>query len=371
MIMKKLILFVCAMAIASLNLTSCRKDSVSRTPGVTQVTGKKAVKKKKSIMTPVATGAPYEILVVADASAFNNGAYDTLKAVLTDDIEGLFQPEPCFKVSYVTSGNLSKSLRYCRNIIMLNIDRIYSQCRIKYTRDMYASSQMVMNIQAPSAVSFIDYVRDNAGVITDFFTKSEMNRQAEQLKGDNHPVVREKVMKIFGCELWAPTELRKTKEGRDFFWASTDGAETSSNIVVYSYPYTDINTFTMEYFVRKRDSVMKANIPGPNPGQYMQTTMPAVFVSDTQVHGGYAQLVRGLWNIKDYDMGGPFVSISRVDEKNQRVVVAETFIFAPNKNKGAAIRKFEAALYTLRLPDELDLEKFQYNLDEIIINPED
>lgn len=368
--MKKYILFVCVFAIAAFNLAACKKDSVSKTPGVTQVT-KKAEKKKKSILTPVATGAPYEILVVADASAFSNGAYDTLKAVLTDDIDGLFQSEPNFKVSYVTSGNLSKSLRYCRNIIMLGIDRMYSSCRIKYTRDMYAAPQMVMTIQAPSAFQFIDYVRDNAGVITDFFVKSEMNRQADALKGDNHPVVREKVMKKFGCEIWAPTELRKTKEGRDFFWASTDGAETSFNMVVYSFPYRDLNTFTRDYFVRKRDSVMKANIPGPNPGQYMQTTSDFLLVSDIAVHGEYAQLVRGYWNIKDYDMGGPFVSVSRVDEKNQRVVVAETFLFAPNKQKGPTLRKYEAALYTLRLPDELDLDKFQYNLDEIIINPED
>ena len=69
-------------------------------------------------------------------------------------------------------------------------------------------------------------------------------------------------------------------------------------------------------------------------------------------------------------MGGSFVSVSRVDEKNQRVVVAEAFVYYPNHPKRDVLRKLEAALYTLRLPDELDLEKFSYNLDEIIITPE-
>ena len=62
---------------------------------------------------------------------------------------------------------------------------------------------------------------------------------------------------------------------------------------------------------------------------------------------------------------------SRVDEKYQRVVVAEAFVYFPNKPKRDVLKKLEAALYTLRLPDELDLEKFNYDLDEIIITPED
>ena len=44
--------------------------------------------------------------------------------------------------------------------------------------------------------------------------------------------------------------------------------------------------------------------------------------------------------------------------------------YFPNHPKRDYIRKLEAALYTLRLPDELDLEKFSYDLDEIIITPD-
>ena len=32
-------------------------------------------------------------------------------------------------------------------------------------------------------------------------------------------------------------------------------------------------------------------------------------------------------------MGGPFVSHAHLDEKNQRVVVAETFVYAPGTKK--------------------------------------
>ena len=38
---------------------------------------------------------------------------------------------------------------------------------------------------------------------------------------------------------------------------STNRATADMNFVMYSYPYTDKDTFTKDYFIHKRDSVMK------------------------------------------------------------------------------------------------------------------
>ena len=53
-------------------------------------------------------------------------------------------------------------------------------------------------------------------------------------------------------------------------------------------------------------------------------------------------------------MGGPFVSHARVDERNNRVVVVEGFVYAPETDKRNFIRRVESALYTLRLPGEYE-----------------
>ena len=315
--------------------------------------------------------------MVANEDDFHNGAVDSLYAVLTDDLAGVAQSEPCFKVSRITKNNLSKTLRLCRNIVIIKIDpATYTSCKFKFSRDVYAAPQIVMTIQAPNALKFNNFVMENHDAIIEFFTRAELNRQIDQLKEDHQPNIREAVKKAFGSEIWAPTELTRIKTGRNFVWAASQdrfpkNVEQNLNIVVYSYPYRHSNTFTEAYFVHKRDSVMKANVPGPKEGQYMMTTKGFNLISDETVHGKYAQVVRGLWNIKGYDMGGPFVSVSRVDEKYQRVVVAEAFVYYPNQPKRNILKKLEAALYTLRLPDELDLEKFNYNLDEILITPED
>ena len=64
--------------------------------------------------------------------------------------------------------------------------------------------------------------------------------------------------------------------------------------------------------------------------------------------------MRGLWRVEGDMMGGPFVSLARLDEQNNRVIVAEGFVYAPETEKRNYIRRIEAALYTLRLPGELE-----------------
>ncbi|MBO4724419.1 MAG: DUF4837 family protein [Bacteroidaceae bacterium] len=390
--MKQVILKVCMMLLAVMVTLACgnraqkgnetqegaqtETKTASKTGNAKKAkSAKKTAKKKKSVFTPTSAGAPYEVLLVAGEDDFHSGAVDSLYAILTDDLAGVAQSEPIFKVSRIRQDNLSKTLRLCRNIIIIKIDPAqYTTAKFKYSRDVYAAPQLVVTLQAHDATQFKHFVEDNRDMITEFFTRAELNRQIEILKEDHQPVIKEQVKKVFGAEIWAPVELTKVTTGRNFVWARCERfvkkVEQELNIVVYSYPYRDLNTFTEKYFIHKRDSVMKANIPGPKEGQYMMTTKGFTIVSDETVHKHYAQVVRGLWNIKDYDMGGPFVSVSRVDEKNQRVVVAEAFVYYPNHAKRDVLKKLEAALYTLRLPDELDLERFSYDLDEIIITPE-
>ena len=74
-------------------------------------------------------------------------------------------------------------------------------------------------------------------------------------------------------------------------------------------------------------------------------------------NGRYVQVVRGLWEMENDIMGGPFVSHSVVDEINNRVIVVEAFLYAPNRKKGSMMRKLEASLFTLKLPADKFIEE--------------
>ena len=72
---------------------------------------------------------------------------------------------------------------------------------------------------------------------------------------------------------------------------------------------------------------------------------------------------RGLWRMKGDFMGGPYVSHTRLDEKNQRIITAEIFVYSPDKMKRNLMRQMEASLYTLRLPNETLLDEVVVNAD--------
>lgn len=319
---------------------------------------------EKSIMTPVSSGRPYEVMVVADDKCWMSPD-SALYHVLDTDVPGLPQAERSFRISRIRPTHYERAMRLFRNIIIVDINpSAYTQTKFKYSRDVYASPQMIMTIQSPNQQDFADYVSKNGQVIINFFTNAEMNREVKLLEKKHSQLVSAKVGSLFDCDIWMPSEMESYKVGEQFFWASTN--QNDMNFVMYSFPFKDKNTFTKEYFIHKRDSVMKINLPGAREGMYMETA-DSIFVEtkDIAVKGDYAFEARGLWEMKNDAMGGPFVSHMRVDRANARVIVVEGFVYNPAKLKRDQVRKLNAALYTLKLPS--DKENREIPVDNSVI----
>jgi hypothetical protein len=58
-------------------------------------------------------------------------------------------------------------------------------------------------------------------------------------------------------------------------------------------------------------------------------------------------VVRGLWDMRNDAMGGPFISYVYTDTVRNRFLIVEGFVFAPDKKKRPIIRQLEAALQTV------------------------
>lgn len=173
-----------------------------------------------------------------------------------------------------------------------------------------------------------------------------MNRQINELEEKHSEAVSQLAEEIFKCQLWAPAEIKSYKKGKDFFWASSNTASGLVNICMYSYPYEGPRTFNKQYVLAKRDSVMKANIPGTEPRMYMATDTLCTSVKPITVKGEcpWRPADCGRWSMMPWAV--PFVSHSRVDTLNNRVVVAEGFVYAPEKEAGL-IRRLERVVHPL------------------------
>ena len=307
----------------------------------------------KANFFPKASGRPYEVLVVMDSIDWQAPHGRALFDVLDTDVPMLPQSERSFRISQTEVKNFNRVLNIFRNIIIVNIDRTqFTRTKMKFARDKYALDQVVLTINSPSKEEFREFCIEHRQDIVDFLTKMEMNRLIKELKKENSKVTKQLAKEIFNCEMNAPKELQSYKKGKDFLWTSNNTPAGLMSIVMYSFPYAGPQIFNKEYLTHKRDSVMKENIPGEKPNMYMTTDTLCTVVKPIVVHGQYAMEMRGLWYMENDCMGGPYVSHHRVDTENNRVIVVEGFVYAPEKMKRGLIRRLEGSLYTLKLPEE-------------------
>lgn len=314
-------------------------------------TGKRH-RRSGSLLTPVSSGNPYEVMVVADDSVWNGYAGKALQTILDKPLRGLPQDEPQFHKSHITEKHYDNITNLFRNIFRIEIGKQYTQTKMVVEKDVHSTPQLIITLHAPNQVEASIYITEHTKDIESLITSEEINREANDLYFKHNIKFAKAVKEMFGCEFYIPVDLKKMKVGDNFIWASDDGLSSIQNICIYSLPYVSEKMFTKKPYIALRDTIMKRNIPGAHEGMWMQTNPNFVWTRNISVNGQYAMEARGLWEMRNDAMGGPFVSHSRIDKKNGKVIVVEGFVFAPEKMKRTMIRRLEAALYTLETEEE-------------------
>lgn len=328
------------LTIAALALAACGDSS----------NGGKRHRRSGSLLTPASSGNPYEVMVVADDSVYQGYAGKAVQTILDKAILGLPQAEEQFHKSHIEEKHFDNITNIFRNIIKIHIGREYTMAKMHVEKDVHSTPQLIITVNAPNQIEASTYITEHTKQIESLINSEEINREANDLIYKHNIDFEKAVKEKFGCTMYIPTSLKSMKQGEDFIWASDDGLSAIQNIVIYSLPYVSEKMLKKGPYVALRDTVMKKNIPGGHPGQWMQTNREFVWTKNITVNGTFAMEARGLWEMKGDAMGGPFVSHSRIDTVNNRVIVVEGFVYAPNKMKRTMLRRMEAALYTLETP---------------------
>ncbi|MCM1033999.1 MAG: DUF4837 family protein [Paludibacter sp.] len=339
--MKQKILFVCGLSVVL--LCGCKQQG--RT-------------------LPSATGSIYEALIVMDNQAWQGAAGDSVRKYLAADMPCLPQMEPYFTLSQVSPALFDNLFKPTRNILIADINaEKYTKNKIVYAENVFSRPQALCRIQSPSEEAFLACIGEYGNRIQHYFVRQELLRQASFYRSYTNTNVREAVQKHFGCDILIPSDYQLVADSADFVWAVNDKGSLRRDILVWSYPYTNPATFSLDYLLAKRDSIMKVHVAGIADGSYAGTEYKHIVPQFNEISvqkNAYCAEVRGLWKMYGgASMGGPFVQHTRLDEINQRIVTAEVFVFAPGQKKRNALRQAEAILYTLRLPQELN------NLQEV------
>ena len=306
-----------------------------------------------------ATGSIYECLIVGNA-VIQTPVSETMGA----DLYGLPQMEPYFTTMFVPTAQFDDLLKSTRNILIVDVnEHKYTHIKATKARDVWSQPQAMIRIQAPSNEEFMNYWKVNGEQIREWFVQEELARQLRFYRANTNKTARAKLNKK-GYDLLIPEDfmliMDTTLADVNVLWCCNNKGPMRKDIIVYDYPYTSQEQFSNDSVIAKRNAVLgrlvSAQVEGSHMGTEYKHFPPVsrqVAALRDSVGGFYGVETRGLWKIEDGEaMGGPFVSLTRLDQVNGRVVTAETFLFAPGQKKRNALRQDEAILYSLRMPHE-------------------
>ena len=319
-----------------------------------------------------------KLSLVNEASGYTEPVtttYDLVEAVMAADMPCMPQVEPYFRLTHVPTAQFDDMFKPTRNILFVDINpQKYTQLKAKVSNDYWSTPQAICRIQSPSEEEFVAYWLEHGTEIREWFVDQEIKRQMKFYRASTNKEART-ILQKQGYDMLIPEDyiviMDTTLGGATTYslrnpitvapevrllWCCNNKGSMRRDIVVYSYPYTDENTFTLGYLNAKRDAVLSRVVTASVDGSYMGTeykVFPPQMRAITVQEDEYATEVRGLWKILDGEaMGGPYVSHTRLDQVNGRVVTAETFLYAAGQKKRSALRQAEAILYTLQLPQD-------------------
>ena len=305
------------------------------------------------IMHKNITGKAGEIVIVISNKSWDDTPGNLLRQTMAQPLLALPQEEPLFDLISVPHEGFKEIFQSTRNIIQTRISPIVENPGITFTDNIWAFPQATVQINARNNEEFESLFRENSDRIIAYFLKAERSRIAGNYLNTYDMAVYNTMESKYDIKLNVPPGFRITQEKQDFVWLRYETPEISQALMVYWFPYTSDSTFTLNYLLAKRDSFLKANVPGPLEGSFMVTEhrIEPVF-QITQHNGNYAADIRGLWKVQNDFMGGPFMLLAELDAYRQRVVVADGYVYAPSKNKRNYIRQIEAMVYSMRFNDQ-------------------
>lgn len=309
--------------------------------------------KKGEIRLPESKGQPAELLVVAPAKMLQGEFADTLNTVVDCDAPGLGSTERIFRTMTIGAKGFGDMYKMMHSQLILEIDPAQKKTVMGTAHDVYARPQLQVLVKGSNEEAIADYLSENRERIQRIFLDFQLDRYAQFLETKYSKKASDE-MKRLGYDIRIPSDIASAKTGKDFLWASSNrGGDRDINFVFYTYPWNGESITDTALFVAKRDSVLKANIPGSQPNQWVTTTRgelgtPVLWSSNRNIAGKEQFEVRGLWEMKNGFMGGPFVSLVSIDSVARKVVVTESFVFSPNSSKRDLLRSVEAGLRTLR-----------------------
>jgi hypothetical protein len=324
--------------------------------------------------TPAAFGKINSLYVIADSTLWLSGARDSVAYFFESPYIILPQPEPIFDVRHIEPIDLQKqpTLQQLRNYIVLAdlsdtdspttemVVQDLSDERIQQVkeegfgtavaRNKWATGQQLIYVMGRSESELL------AGLSAAYpaVVKRIAERENERIKvttyfqGVNR-TLGERVRQKTGVMIDIPGGYAEVPvESDDFAWLRKQTKNGSLNIMATRIPYESADQLSREGLKALRNRVGREYFGTTLDSTFMKINdkdLP-LFVDATELNGAYALEGRGIWEMENDFLAGPFVSFLINDEKDRQLVLVDGFVLAPGRKKRELMEELVQVLRT-------------------------
>jgi hypothetical protein len=298
---------------------------------------------------PNITGGAGEVLVVMDDFNWDNSAGEMLKDILMEEVPGLPQSEPLFDVIHVTFASFDGVYQFHRSIILTTIESGL-ESRIRFRENVWAKPQIVVELQAPTSNELKQLISENEQRIQSYLVQYDRNRLMNIYKDTRDLTIQKEITDHHQIKLAIPRGYNMDFSTDEYTSVSIETPDFSQVIQVWDYPASGPEELSTEKLIARRNEFTKKYVQGPREGSYMVIApMYKPIAYDLKNNNMDVVELRGLWELENGYMGGPFISHSVFDAKRNRIVTVDGYVYYPNQKKRVKIKQLEAIIYSMEV----------------------
>ncbi|MDO4781948.1 MAG: DUF4837 family protein [Capnocytophaga felis] len=326
--MKQLVLFI----IGTFLLISCQNTSNKN-------------KNDGEIYLPQSNGQINSLAVVIDNTLWKGSVGDTIRKYFASPVDGLSTEEPIFSLHQIPPQIFTDNTRNSRNILIIEKDSINN---VVIKENLFAKPQRIGVIRGRTNRDITCEIQEHFAKIVREFKENDIREN--QLRFQKSLNKEKDIEEKLGFKLTMPSVYKIVKKENNFFWIERQIKGGTANIIIYEMPPNSIpeGDARSEGIVKMRDSIGKRYIPGREEGMYMVSESAfAPSIYNTTIKDRKTIESKGLWEVKNFLLGGPYINYIIEDKPNNRLVVVEGFVSAPMTDKRDHLFELESIIKSI------------------------
>jgi len=331
--------------------------------------------RQKMSPKPNAIGKAGQMLVVAEGEVWHSLAGEALREELMQEFAVLPSAEPRFDVRHIEGVKLTELRREWRVILFVGdlsqqskttkeISQVIGKEGLErakldfdyntvFRENVWAEGQLLIYIFAPNKAQLLENIQKRSASIMKKIEESDFNKiKSNTYQSGLNRVANNEIKDKLGVRLDIPGtyQLAVFDSLNREIWLRRETQTISSNILIKAMNYTKDTQLSNKGIIAMRDSVGRRMITSAAQDSYMVTNKGENLIEyqKTDINGYYTLEARGVWEMKNDFMGGPFLSYMIYNPNNEKVVYLDGFVHAPGEDKRSLMQQLELIMRSVK-----------------------